>query len=156
MGAKAPILHSTTPHLGSREPRPSPPGCEKLTPLALVHKIKGPSSSATRLQDPQSRKPSRLSTKSRVQAAPHLRPSSPANRLQDPPGRNPPRLSTESRVQAAPRLAPGSPKARNPRPCRRNQGPRPPEQGGTYFRTCGIPPPTPYPHKSRLDAPDGG
>ena len=132
MGAKAPILHSTTSHQGSREPRPSPPGSEKRKPLARVTKIKGPSSPATRLQDPGGRKPSRLSTKSRVQAAPHLGPSSPALGLQDAQGRKPSRLSTKSRAQAAPRLAPGRPIARNPRPCRRNQGPRTPESDHTF------------------------
>ena len=132
MGAKAPILHSTTSHLGSREPRPSPPESEKRKHLAPVTKIKGRSSPATRLQDPRGRKPSRLSTKSRVQAAPHLGPSSPALGLQDAQGRKPSRLSTKSRAQAAPRLAPGRPIARNPRPCRRNQGPRTPEPDHNY------------------------
>ena len=132
MGAKAPILHSTTSHQGSREPRPSPPGSEKRKPFAPVTKIKGPSSPATRLQDHRGRKPSRLSTKSRVRAAPHLGPSSPALGLQDAQGRQPSRLSTKSRAQAAPRLAPGRPIARNPRPCRRNQGPRTPEPHHNY------------------------
>ena len=135
MGAKAPILHSTTQHLGSREPCTSPLGCEKRTTPAPVNKIKGASSPATGLQDPRGRKPSYLSTKSRVQGAPHLGPSNPAFGLQGPPGRKPTRLSTKSRVQAAPRLAPGSPIVRNPWSCRQNQGSGTPEPGPTYFGT---------------------
>ena len=138
MGAKAPILHSTAPHLGSREPRNSPPGAKKQNTLAPVNKIKGPSTPKARREDPQGRKPSHLSTKSRVQATLHRDPSSPANRPQDPQGRKPSRLSTKSRAQAAPNLAPGSLKVRNPRTCRRNHGPRTPKPGNLSARPSKI------------------
>ena len=84
-----------------------------------IFKSKGPGSPGTRLQDPQGRKPSRLSTKSRVQVAPRRAPGSSKLRNPRPCRQNQgPGQPNESAIPRAPArdpagsMMPGSPAPR--------------------------------------------